>query len=256
MQLFEGAAPAFNFGSIASHMQFGPVAAAFGEGQQQQFGPGGGVDWSSPAPSPPPILSVGPAAVFGPGAGMPLDLHLQHHLGRQQQQQQQYGGGYGAPPGLHRPPPPPMEDPAAALPDDVFDMPSHAALQQHRAEMGGGQANGHPRGQRGYGNRSRGRGPRYQQQQQQHPPHHMQHGGGYAMQHMGYPPAGGPGYPPHQMPGWPSQAPHFLPPQLVGARQQQGGGGERGRGGRGRNGGGGHRSNAGRQHKQQQRAEQ
>lgn len=185
MQLFEaaGPAPAFGFGGIGAHMQFGPVAAAFGQ-QQQQFGVGGGVDWSSPAPSPPPIVGAGglaPAAVFGAHAGMPFGHPMQP-------------GGYGGKPvGMpHRPLPQQLEDPAAALPDDVFDAPPP---QYQHQQAPPGLPNGQQRG-RGYiGRGGRPRGPRYPQQQ--HPP---QQNGGYAQQHAGYPAAGA-GFPP-QMPGW------------------------------------------------------
>lgn len=172
-------------------MQFGPVAAAFGQHpQQQQFGPGGGVDWSSPAPSPPPPMGAAgglvPAAVFGPGMGMPFGHPMRPPPAMHPAHLQP--GGYGAPPS---PPParPPsaaaLEDPAAALPDDVFDAP--VSQQQYAQHMQ--QANGHPRG-RGYPGRARSRGPRYPPQPQPH--------GVYAQQ--GYAPAGA-GYPP-QMPGW------------------------------------------------------
>lgn len=203
VQLFEaaGPAPAFNFGSISSHMQFGPVAAAFGQHpQQQQFGPGGAVDWSSPAPSPPPMVGAAggllPAAVFGPGMGMPFGHPMRPPPGMHPSHMQP--GSYGAPPSPPPPRPPSaaaLEDPAAALPDDVFDLPVSQHQHQHQhypqhMQHGGQQANGHPRG-RGFAGRSRGRGPRY-------PPQHQQQHGGYGQQ--GYAAAGA-GFPP-QMPGW------------------------------------------------------
>lgn len=207
VQLFEGvvATPGFNFGSIASHhMQFGAVAAAFGQ-QQQPLGPGGGVDWSSPAPSPPPFVGAGlaPAAVFGRNAmsapmqyGHPMQLPPPPGLSM---------GGPGAPyagPPQHqlpqqRPPNPvQLEDPAAALPDDVFDVP--IALPPQQQHIGGqqGQANGQgPRGRVFPNRNSRGRNTRYPQPQLP-----QQHSSGYGQQHGGYPPAGA-AFPPH-MAGW------------------------------------------------------
>ncbi|PSC71429.1 hypothetical protein C2E20_5236 [Micractinium conductrix] len=270
VQLFEGAAAgqSFAFGSITStHMQFGPVAAAFGQ-QQPQFGAGGGVDWSSPAPSPPPYMApphLGPAAAFGPPGvsqyGPPPGLggapqQQQHHHHMYQAGPMMPGGPHAGPYGMPHPGMPPsqhqqhqqhlqqqhqqhqqvlrqmpavLEDPAAALPDDVFDAPpqqAHAASHQ-------GQPNGQARG-RNYGGRGRQRGPRYAQQQQQQVQQQHPHAqaGNYGAQPGGYPPSAI-GFP-QQMPSWASQAPHFLPPQLVGPRQQQGNSG-RGRG-RGRNG--------------------
>lgn len=294
VQLFESAGPthhAFSsFGGLGSHMQFGPVAAAFGQ-QQQQFGHGGGVDWSSPAPSPPPVLGAA-----GLSYGQPLQHHMQQGMAQGMAQGMQPGGGHGMPHGA-RGAAQPLEDPAAALPDDVFDAPPlHYQYGQQAQQM---QGNGQQRG-RGYAVRpGRRRDPRYppqHPQHQQHPQHHMQQNGGYgvAQQHAAaaYAPQGA-AFPP-QMPGWwvlagrgtlgaaptelgapghaapragvdtsalcpssvlcrPSHAPHFLPPQLVGQRQQQGSSG-RGRG-RGRSTGVS-RGGAGRQQKPpQQRPE-
>lgn len=223
MQLFEGAGPGatFNLSGIGSHMQFGAVAAAFGQQPQQQFGMAGGVDWSSPAPSPPPHYvpapPLPPAAVLGPGG---MQQHMQYGQAGHTAAGQRHvmagvpaGGPVAAYPGMlghpgaSQPPAPParpprqLEDPAAALPDDVFDVPAPQPPLSHGAGPGQhypgqGAANGQQR-TRGYGGQPRGRqrGQRFPQPQQQHPQHpHVQ---------MAYAPPGH--YPagfPTQMPGW------------------------------------------------------
>lgn len=222
VQLFEAAAPspAFNFGGIGSHMQFGAVAAAFGQQPQQQFGVGGGVDWSSPAPSPPPQFvptpPLPPSAVFGPGAMQYGQASQLVAAGQRQVMVGAPAGGPGAAyptmlgqPGAPQPslpparPPRQLEDPAAALPDDVFDVPapqppplSHVGGPGHHYP-GQGQANGQQRS-RGYGGQQRGRqrGQRYPQQQQHQQPQHP-----HAQMAYG-PPGHYPGGFPPQMPGW------------------------------------------------------
>jgi hypothetical protein len=205
VQLFEGAAPApafGSFGNVASQMQFGAVAAAFG--QQQHFGHGGGVDWSSPAPSPPPFVGTGlaPNAVFGPSSlpagpyGQALQLQPPPPAVTAPPS---CAGHTQPPPGVHRPAKQ-LEDPAAALPDDVFDLPvqQQQTLQSHHSGQTG-QANGQGPRPRGFQARNhRPRSMRFMQPQHQQP----QHGSafGHQPQHGVYPPSAA-GYPAH-MPGW------------------------------------------------------